>query len=871
MNTAAPNPSVLEIVLEWSADRPAWQRDALRRIIAGGTPDDAALAELVSLCRKGHGADGIELVATPLASADLPANPGAGESITLLGLGSVIGVNQLAPGQTVPFEPSGITIIYGDNGAGKSGYARVLKRACRARYPGEIMPDAYKPLAGQGAQAEFTYAVAGAASAPATWRDDEKPHPVLSAVSVFDRECGAVHVREKNEVAFRPFGLDIPDELAAICQRVKTVLTTEQDRLTASIDEIFTKKPWGAGTATGKILAALSPRTDIATLETLAVVSDAERERHDRLRDDLARDALVASAEQLLVADQLRQLLQYLRRLAADNADTPLLALHRASLEARTKRAAAAKAADLAYGQAAVKEVGGEVWKELWEAARHYGEHVGTPFPPADDGAVCLLCHEPLSAAARTRLKGFDAFIAADTEQAAAEAEAAFEQLLQDLLGKAVTVGLHADIRRRIALGDKALGKAVLRYMASARQRRAVCLASLDGDTPPALSAFSAPVEAEIASRETRAREYAAELERASEIEGRARLELERDGLADRIALTEWLPKAKAEIVRLKALKLIADCLPDTNTSAITRLGNDIADRVITPSMRDRFQDEIVRLAANMVRVEIVRSGGKYGSPQYQIRLFANAAAKVHNVLSEGEQTCVALAAFLTELATSPHGSALVFDDPVSSLDHRWRRKVAQRLVEEAATRQIIVFTHDLVFVHDLNDGAATHNTPVKLVTLSRGPAGAGMVAIGLPWTAASVKDRCDKLEKDARQSRQSYDARDEAAYRDQAFKIYNALRSTWERAVEDIAFSGVVHRHRDYINTKNLRKATALTGADCDAFELGYKKCCDQTDAHDPSRGRNAAPPPPDEMLKDIQDLVTWANAIRDRQKVIA
>ena len=72
--------------------------------------------------------------------------------------------------------------------------------------------------------------------------------------------------------------------------------------------------------------------------------------------------------------------------------------------------------------------------------------------------------------------------------------------------------------------------------------------------------------------------------------------------------------------------------------------GHDIADKVITPKMRDQFQSEIVRLAAEKVRVEVVRSGGQFGSPQYQVRLFANPKAKVHIVLSEGEQTCVALA-----------------------------------------------------------------------------------------------------------------------------------------------------------------------------------------------------------------------------------
>jgi ABC-type enterochelin transport system ATPase subunit len=44
-------------------------------------------------------------------------------------------VNALQPGETLTFQKSGLTVIYGDNGAGKSGYARVLKQACRARLP----------------------------------------------------------------------------------------------------------------------------------------------------------------------------------------------------------------------------------------------------------------------------------------------------------------------------------------------------------------------------------------------------------------------------------------------------------------------------------------------------------------------------------------------------------------------------------------------------------------------------------------------------------------------------------------------------------------------------------------------------------------
>lgn len=145
MEKAAPPKSVLETILDWSEHRPAWQRDALRRIVATGKPDDAAIEELTALCMKGRGAERIALDPIPLAAAHLPANPEGGVAVTLNAMASIVGVNQLAAGQELSFEPAGLTVIYGQNGAGKSGYARILKRACRARHAGEIMPDAYNP------------------------------------------------------------------------------------------------------------------------------------------------------------------------------------------------------------------------------------------------------------------------------------------------------------------------------------------------------------------------------------------------------------------------------------------------------------------------------------------------------------------------------------------------------------------------------------------------------------------------------------------------------------------------------------------------------------------------------------------------------
>ena len=144
------------------------------------------------------------------------------------------------------------------------------------------------------------------------------------------------------------------------------------------------------------------------------------------------------------------------------------------------------------------------------------------------------------------------------------------------------------------------------------------------------------------------------------------------------------------------------------------------------------------------------------------------------------------------------------------------------------------------------------------------------MVRQGLPWKAQGVKDRIDKLGKKALKARKVFDNDDEQEYETVAASIYDYLRATWERALEDVAFFRVVQRHRDYIETKHLKKVTVLTEADCNIFQANFKKCCGVIDAHDQSRTRNAGTPTPDEMLTDIQALGDWVSDLGLRQKSV-
>ena len=822
-----PSTSVLQVILDWSKDRPLWLRDALRRVIQQRTVTEADRCEMVRFCKIEHGlAERTDTPAVPLATGHLPSSPQAGEAVTLVSISEPHSVNLLASDQTLAFGPAGLTVIYGDNGSGKSGYSRILKRACRARSRGEpIQPNIYEPVSQTTASAQLTYKV-GSQVRSLQWQDKtDAVLTELSAVSVFDSDCATVQVENKNEVAFRPFGLDVPDKLATICQKLKSILQEEKRGVEVARAAVFQKPTWSATSSAGRALSVLRYNTNYDSLVALSALSDKETQRLSQLREDLAKNPAAAAKEVRLRSARFRTLDNYIQAAAEAISDHTLSNLAVLVADAEAKAKVAKVAAEKLFAGEPLPGVGGDIWQQLWESARAYSDHlayVGQAFPVVGDDAHCVLCQQTLGHDASDRLRRFEEFVKADTKQKAHESAVVAQEALLKLVD--AQLGERADQTKElideVGLQEPQLAADIRVFLNVADDRREIFNASHAQKVPASYPALPPcphqPLEALIQVAEVRV----AELEGAAATSDRKTLDGEFQELKDRELLGSLLPAITEEIERLKKARTLDQCIADTSTTAITNLGNQLAEQVLTPHLRDRFADELIELAGNRVRVELVYAGGRYGSPQYQVSLIAKPGANVARVLSEGEHKCVALAGFLTELTTASHCSALVFDDPVSSLDHRWRSSVAQRLVKEAVRRQTIVFTHDLVFVHDLIDRAKERNVVCQLRSLRRDAQTTGLVVEGLPWVGMRIPQRLNELEKKARALQPVFDSGDDDSYTKEAKQVYGDMRDAWERSLEEVAFCRVIVRHRDYINMKDLKKVSLFTEQDCETIK---------------------------------------------------
>lgn len=207
--------------------------------------------------------------------------------------------------------------------------------------------------------------------------------------------------------------------------------------------------------------------------------------------------------------------------------------------------------------------------------------------------------------------------------------------------------------------------------------------------------------------------------------------------------------------------------------------------------------------------------------PQFRVSLIHKPDAKAGQILSEGEHRCVALAGFMAELSTTDNHSGIIFDDPVSSLDHLHREAIARRLAREGQDRQVIVFTHDLPFLflldracNETEDGVP--QTPVAIRHVAKRGGRPGHCENHAPMKAQSAAKRVETISTHFANTRVQFEQDPEVSWLFTAKGILGQIRDTWESAVE-AAVSPVLKTFAHKVNTKGFAKLSVITEADAE------------------------------------------------------
>src|SRR3954464_911727 len=219
-------------IFDWSRRLPDWQRGLLR-LLCDGPLGEAARIEVLAALRGDPGSPKLP----PLELSNLPADETAYGTVELREIRNLQNINSLAGDQALHFG-SGLNVVFGENGAGKSGYGRLARRVCRAAEPGEVLRDVFDPGKAEAPQtAEFVLAVDGKEQVITVDLAEEPPR-ILSAMTAFDAGCAEFCITKSNTIEHTPRPLRLLKEMVEAQGRLAEDLAEQIDALRDALPEL---------------------------------------------------------------------------------------------------------------------------------------------------------------------------------------------------------------------------------------------------------------------------------------------------------------------------------------------------------------------------------------------------------------------------------------------------------------------------------------------------------------------------------------------------------------------------------------------------------------------------------------------------------
>lgn len=878
----------LEALLDWAGNRPHWQQDALRRVALHGELTDDDLAALRLQIEQAVGLTAEDVPdPVPLAAEHLSDAAGNDPKTMLASLGPVRHVDRLAPDQPpLRFAVNGVTLIYGANASGKSGYCRIAKKLCRSVTPADLRGNVYDGEAPGPPEVTVAFRV-GADDQPKeerVWSADQDPPRELSRISVFDAETARFYVDKERKIEFLPYELDLMNKLGLACRALEKRFKERLSAVDAAVNAPLSEG-YNEGTPVHTALVRLMRDTALADLPTeqdlrkLGMWSQEKQGELDAATEKLNRDPQVMMRLRTESKQALETVKKDIAAIDETLADPAIVTFRQEKQDADVKNRAAKAAARDLFGNQPISDLGSDTWRQMLIYAREFATTIfpDAPPPPLSGSGMCVLCQQELDETAAARMAAFDDYIAgraAEESTAAARTFTEHRDMLTAfrvkrrreietlLAGYAALTDARKENAATIAAYVEKAGERFDAVQGALRDGRYDALDGLDPlpDSPAAL------LDEEIGQLGTEIDE----LEKAErDPDALAKLRARHAELSDEKRLSEEIEIVVERRNRLEERQQLIDCRDQCGSRGITRRITDRRREILTPTLKTALNDELNRLGLTHIPLDLADRGDGADSV-VEVALTAQQRIKNNSeVLSEGEQHALALACFLAELGEIGTDHGIIVDDPVSSLDHNRMQAVAERLAEEAAKgRQVIVFTHNILFHYMLWSEARRASVGRHREWMrSTGNDRFGVIEHDKkPGQMKKVSERLQDIEQGfSALTDGGYDPTDQNS-RPAVVGLYATMRETWERIIEEVLFNNAVQRFRPEVMTQRLEEACYDPDADYPVIFEGMKRCSHYS-GHDPAPDLPPDLPDPDHINRDIKELKAFADTAMQRR----
>ena len=664
-----------EVLVVWANEQEHWVRSIVREVLNTRQPaPDDLIEQSYQTCLAEKGLSSGPVTDSPKLEL-YSEEDDQGEALRLKTLKEVENVNRLAPGQVIDFNDR-LTILYGENATGKSGYVRILKRAAAVRSAEEILPNIHATTAPGPPSAVLEYTLNGKHD-DAKWSGESGVRP-FTRMSIFDSRAVSFHLDDELTYSYTPRDLALFQHVNQGISAVSALL--DEARKEAELGENPFLHRFQPGSAVYPKIETLSSATDLAELETLALVEDEEEGTLSGLREQVEalNPQLIASRLELVRAD--RELLASIRSVAATVSEFDRDAYNQA-LEALAQAEERQRAAtETAFASFDIPGALSEAWRDFVIAGDAYLKDLNLEDYP-EEGKSCLYCRQGLDGSAVALLRQYHDYcnntLQADVETAS--------KAVTTAAGSLQSLNL-ATLQPGVALKTTVEAGQTPPPLFAAASELITTAANLVDKLASRLPVPSGDIIAVAAELRTSAQSALEDAERAiSTLQGQsaerktARAEAERKvrDLEDRLTLKAQLPAIRRAVENAKwaerAKLIVRKRFPPLKTS-LTNQTKVASEDLLNSDFQRLFEKERKALRAPAVRLQFP------GRDAAAARHKSLGDHRLSEVLSEGEQKVIALSDFLAEAAIRPTSAPILFDDPVNSLDYKRIEYIVERI-----------------------------------------------------------------------------------------------------------------------------------------------------------------------------------------------
>lgn len=836
--------------------KPNWWRFTVNKAIECGELSSVELEQAYLIAKMEFG---LEEKCTDYTSLIKPVQ-GTGyheeiEETRLVSIGNTSNISTLAAQKKIEFSTTGLTVIYGNNGAGKSSYAKILKNACLTRgEPPELRSNIFEEKIGIPT-AEF-HIESNGISEIIEWNNKLEPHPRLKSIRIFDSNSSIHYLSKTGTLDFKPTALKLLDELLKASEFIMTKAKNEENIYSA----VNVLPKMNSNTTPSRLVlsASLDPnQVDLlcATQEELIELSalrtevfELENNTPEKLREKYKNRRLRLVPLQVFLTCLMNKL--------GSEQIKQIKELHDIKVQ---KKRAADLLSKSTFSELPISEIGSEQWITMWKSVKNFVEclnHNNT-FPLLE-GNHCPTCLQVVDNTTAARLLSFDEYLQNELQKEAKTALENWNASVIKIKKLSFSTVPYEAILNEIKEKDQDLGLLFYDLIDQLNERAKNILKDapifdFDDLNLESLTRLNNHIqkleqlEKTVLNDASKVQAILLKKQKILEIEDREKILSVKDLIKD-------------EIKKVQKIDLFSKIKRSTSTTAITLLNNEITSSGSIGKLQEFFNIELGKLGFNHFNITTLTKGTK-GNQNFSLEL-SGKNVNILDIASEGEQKCISLAGFFAELTADNRNSAIIFDDPVNSLDHIWRLKFSKRIAEEANKRQVIVLTHDLPFLKMLQE----ISTNIKIKAITRHNKVTGIPLDSPPWDALKTSDRIGQLKVKVVDARKAAKNSTEE-YQHHARIIYGQKRETWERLVEEWLIKNVVERFSREIKTQNTRYLTDITEVDVQKIFAAMSKCSTYMNGHDMAEAISGVFPNIDELESDLEELDNYFKELKKRR----